>query len=241
MTPIRALTVVVPARNEERRIDGCLRSLAAARHRLRSVARNPPPVRVIVVADRSTDRTAELAASWPGTKVVESDCGRVGGARSIGMADALAGFGAGAVSEIGPAEIWLAGTDADSRVPSDWLLTQVRLARQGADLLLGTVRPDPAELDPEGLLAWHRRHDLADGHRHVHGANLGVRGDVYLRAGGFADVAEHEDVLLVDAIRRMGGRVVSTGQSPVLTSARSSGRTPGGLAGYLRELLEETA
>ena len=50
---------------------------------------------------------------------------------------------------------------------------------------------------------------------------MGVRGHMYLAAGGFPDVAVDEDVQLADSIRRLGGRVVSTRASPVLTSARA--------------------
>jgi hypothetical protein len=101
---------------------------------------------------------------------------------------------------------------------------------------LGTVRPDPQELAAGLLAAWRLRHLIADGHPHVHGANLGVRGDSYLAAGGFPDVATHEDVLLSAAVRRAGRVVLSTGSSPVLTSGRTTGRAPDGMATYLREL-----
>jgi hypothetical protein len=68
---------------------------------------------------------------------------------------------------------------------------------------------------------------------------MGVRGSIYRAVGGFPDRAVAEDVMLVDRIRRHGGRVISTSSSPVLTSARLTGRTPGGMAEYLRDLLEE--
>ena len=132
--------------------------------------------------------------------------------------------------------MWIACTDADSAVPADWLQTQLLHARSGVELLLGTVRPDPQELAAGVLAAWRLRHLIADGHPHVHGANLGVRADTYLAAGGFPDVASHEDVLLSRAVRAAGGRVLSTGASPVLTSGRSNGRAPEGMAHYLREL-----
>jgi hypothetical protein len=64
---------------------------------------------------------------------------------------------------------------------------------------------------------------------------------MYLAAGGFPDVAVDEDVQLADGIRRLGGRVLSTRASPVLTSARLSGRTTGGMAAYLRDLGDEPA
>ena len=131
---------------------------------------------------------------------------------------------------------WLACTDADSAVPADWLITHFEHALAGTELLLGLVRPDPAELSVGLLESWKLAHRLADGHPHVHGANFGISADMYKRAGGFADVAVHEDVLLATRVRELGGRVVSTSSSPVLTSARLSGRAPSGMAEYLTAL-----
>ena len=208
-----SLVVVVPARNEERRLNGCLLALQAAiRHlRLLHVA---VPVRVVLVLDRCTDRTAAVAARWPSVDVVVTAHGRVGAARAAGVRHAMTTAG-------GTDGMWIANTDADSTVPADWLRTQLRSASSGADLVLGMVQPNPADLSAQLLLAWHERHDFIDGHRHVHGANMGVRGRMYLAAGGFPDVAVDEDVQLADSIRRLGGRVVSTRASPVLTSARA--------------------
>jgi hypothetical protein len=132
--------------------------------------------------------------------------------------------------------VWIANTDADSAVPADWLQTHLRFASTGVDLLRGMVQPNPADVPGQLLLDWHDRHELVDGHRHVHGANMGIRGGMYLAVGGFPDVASDEDVLLANATRRVDGRVMSTRASPVETSARLSGRTPGGMAGYLGEL-----
>src|SRR6478609_7131631 len=95
--------------------------------------------------------------------------------------------------------VWIGSTDADSAVPPDWLLTQLRYADEGVDLVLGTVRPDPAELPDPVVRRWLNRHDLADGHPHVHAANLGVRADIYRAVGGFAGVDVHEDVFLAAA------------------------------------------
>ena len=66
---------------------------------------------------------------------------------------------------------------------------------------------------------------------HVHGANLGVRADAYLRAGGFPDRPAHEDVDLVAALVASGARVVATDACDVLTSGRLVGRAPGGVRG----------
>lgn len=230
---IRAIGVVVPARNEEQRLPRCLDSLTAAALALRAEAAEVPHLRLIVVDDGSTDGTARIAAGRRGVEVVTSSAGRVGAARRLGVQRLLSRQRRAGMT---PGQVWIACTDADSAVPEEWLLTQLAHARAGVDLLLGTVRPDPAELAGGVLAAWRLRHLLGDGHPHVHGANLGVRGDSYLAAGGFPDVAAHEDLLLRDAVGQGGGWVVSTGASPVLTSGRQSGRTPAGMALYLREL-----
>jgi hypothetical protein len=117
-------------------------------------------------------------------------------------------------------------------VPPRWLTVQLVLAESGTDLVLGTVLPD-AELPTPERARWHDEHTLEDGHPHVHGANLGVRADSYLAAGGFSAVDSDEDVLLVEELRARGARECRTALIPVLTSGRLEGRAPGGFGGYL--------
>lgn len=234
-TPVDAMAVVIPARDEQATIAACLDAVLA------SAGTVAVPVTVIVVADRCTDGTVERAravatsADHPGgaVTVLASGAGLVGAARDQGVRAVLR-----RTVETGgdPARLWIASTDADSRVPVDWLPVHLEIAASGADLVLGTVRPDPVDLPPELLRSWWRRHKMADGHPHVHGANLGVRGHRYETVGGFPHVATHEDVRLADAVRRSGGRVVATGRAPVLTSGRRVGRAPAGLSSYLRDL-----
>jgi hypothetical protein len=116
------------------------------------------------------------------------------------------------------------------------LVDHLRHACADTDLLLGLVRPDADELQPSSLNRWMSQYHLHDGHPHIHGANMGVRTSMYRRAGGFLPLAEHEDVALTRRIRDLQGRVVSVSADPVLTSARFDGRTPGGMAGYLRSM-----
>jgi len=73
-------------------------------------------------------------------------------------------------------------------------------------------------------------------HDHVHGANLGIRASAYLAAGGFAAVRCREDHDLLRALQAMGRPVVRTWAEPVVTSARTHGRAPGGFADFLRRL-----
>ncbi|OUM04096.1 hypothetical protein A8M77_03540 [Variovorax sp. JS1663] len=72
-----------------------------------------------------------------------------------------------------------------------------------------------------------------DDHRHIHGANLGVAGDAYVRAGGFSEVARHEDVALVEALASTGARIAWSAKPRVVTSARRDARAQGGFGDAL--------
>lgn len=95
------VSIVVPARNEERNVEGCVRSL---------VAQHGIEVEVIVVDDASTDRTREilarLAAEFPNLRVVN------GAPLPPGWAGKPWACAQGARVAKGG---WLLFTDADSR------------------------------------------------------------------------------------------------------------------------------
>ena len=223
---LRRIAVVVPARNEEELLAACLDSVSVAEAEL---ARVRPDVvcEVMVVLDRCTDGTADVAIGRR-ARVVSSRHGRVGAARALGVRTALDGHR--------PDEVWIANTDADSVVPPHWLVRQAELAEDGHDLVTGTVEPGPTG-DPVLLAQWHARHRLADDHPYVHAANLGIRGSAYLRAGGFDDVATHEDRLLVERAVADGIMVTASDALRVRTSGRLESRAPGGFADYLQLLI----
>jgi hypothetical protein len=77
----------------------------------------------------------------------------------------------------------------------------------------------------------------ADGHRHVHGANLGVSSHAYRRCGGFQPVAVSEDVALVDALLRCEAKIVWSDTPRVVTSARADVRARGGFGDTLSALV----
>ncbi|WP_315098948.1 glycosyltransferase [uncultured Cellulomonas sp.] len=225
--PVEHAVVVVPARDEEQLVGRCLAALQAARQAARAV-RPGLTVDLVLVLDRCTDGTRSVALGHLDVRLVDVDHGRAGAARAAGVRDALAR------TVTDPGRTWVASTDADSAVPEGWILEQLRLADAGADVVVGTVRPDPADLSPDQLAAWRTTRIPGRPNGHVHGANLGVRADAYLQVGGFRDAPEHEDVDLVGALVAAGARVVATDAGDVLTSGRLVGRTPGGYAGYLR-------
>jgi hypothetical protein len=81
--------------------------------------------------------------------------------------------------------------------------------------------------------AWHERYCDADGHRHVHGANLGVSAAAYQRAGGFPPLECGEDVALVELLGATGASVCWSASPRVTTSARLRARVRGGFGDTL--------
>jgi len=211
--------VLVPAHNEAEHLAACLRSLAIA-------AAHPglagEPVQIIIALDACTDGSAEVCARM-GTESLELH------ARCVGAARAAA---AGVLVERGAT--WLASTDADSKVPADWLVAQ-RTA--GTDVFCGVV--DLGELPPQQ--AWlrscfQRSERWGEGHGRVHGANMGVSATAYRRAGGFAAKRCSEDVDLVMRLKAAGASICWAGAPMVITSGRLSGRAVGGFADHLAGL-----
>lgn len=221
MTPTR-LAVVIPAHDEQSLLPTCLRSVLAATA--------PVPVEVIVVADACSDDTAALAAR-AGATVLEVAARNVGAARAAGMEHAL---------RSGPDGLWLATTDADSRVPPHWLRWHLRWARHGADLLAGTVTVDDWSSWPPDLPARYERGDRSVP-LPTHGANMGISAPAYRRAGGFPSVRSDEDVALLTRVRQKRGHIVADASCPVVTSARPHSRAPHGFAAHLAALAAQAS
>lgn len=232
---IRAVAVVIPARNEAALLPACLASVQAARRRLE--VENPEiSTHVVVVLDSCTDATPAIVDVAPGVLAVTVSAQRVGAARAAGV-EAVAER----TAPLSGDRVWIANTDADTIVPSHWLTRQVSLADHGFDLVVGTAEPRRSEIDPDVLAGWWARHTMADGHEHVHGANLGIRLATYLAAGGFPPTAAHEDVHLVAAARAQPCEWIATDRTRVLTSGRRASRTVGGFGSYLQSLADSVA
>lgn len=211
--------IIVPAHDEEERIEECTRSLlnAAAHPDLAG-----EKVKIIVVLDACIDRTGSLARSL-GARTMDINANNVGLARQTGAKAALA---SGAR--------WLAFTDADSVVASDWLVSQLAL---GADAVCGTVAVEDWGAYGERM---HRHFELtytdADGHAHIHGANLGISAAAYATAGGFLALESSEDVALVEALRASGANIAWSRTPRVTTSVRPNYKAPGGFGATLERI-----
>lgn len=213
--------ILIPAHNEQALLAECLdAALKAARH--------PDllgeTVQILVMLDSCSDGSAAIVQAYP-VQCLEVQARNVGHARGVG-AQHLLDLGAR----------WIACTDADSRVAPDWLVAQLALE---ADAVCGTVTVDAWSegFDPAAQIRYHQGYEARDGHRHIHGANLGVSADAYIRAGGFEPLACHEDVQLVRDLERCGASIAWSHRPQVITSARLEARATGGFGDYLKSLL----
>ncbi len=207
--PRTPLTVLLPARNEAARIDAVLGDLLAQRY--------PAELReIIVIDDHSTDSTAGKVAAFAER-----------GVRLLSLADYLRGRPVVAYKKAAleygvsrAAGELLLTTDADCRLPPDWLRTLVyAYETAGYDLLTAPVRIAPTT----GWLATFQALDLAafmlltgatvraGRPLLANGANLGFTRALFDRIDGYAglhDRASGDDVLLLHKVTtHRAGRV----------------------------------
>jgi len=240
--PISGIAVVVPVHDEQELLGTCLASIKVAldHPRVRSLSST-----IVVVLDQCSDASRDVAARHLREQdtVVDIASRNVGAARAAGCEVALTRLQSLGLSS---ASSWLGHTDADTRVPARWIAQHLRHA-VAADAVAGLVRVDDWSQHPPGTAdRFERIYEPVRssqsvrsdrlGHSHVHGANLGVRGDSYLRAGGFPALRCSEDHALWNAIGRNGGSLVASRHLWVTTSGRRIGRAPGGFADTLATL-----
>jgi glycosyltransferase involved in cell wall biosynthesis len=115
-------SVVIPARNEERFIAGCLESIQQA------AKDHPGQLEIIVVLNRCTDRTEEIAHAF-GARTVREDAKNLAKIRNAGARAATGQI--------------LATIDADSRMSPNALAAIDRALSSGKTIGGGTIiRPD---------------------------------------------------------------------------------------------------
>ncbi|WP_375463719.1 glycosyltransferase [uncultured Methylobacterium sp.] len=244
--------IAVPVRNEAERIAACLAAIDA------QTGLRPGSLGLVLFLNNCTDGTAAVVAdlvprlSLP-VRVIEAVFAgaHAGWARRAAM-DAAAGW-------LGSAGTILS-TDADSRVPPDWVARNLRTRAAGADAVAGRVEliPEEAALLPAFLHARGRLEDAYDAllteaearidpdpndpwpcHRITIGASLAVGLDAYRRVGGMPDIPLGEDGAFVAALRAHGFRVRHDPAVMVFVSARLTGRAAGGVADTIRARCED--
>ncbi|WP_163547332.1 glycosyltransferase [Candidatus Frankia nodulisporulans] len=211
------VSVILPVRDEAGRLDGCLAALLAATHL--------PRLEIIVYDDESTDGTDRLLAAWADRdpRVVALR----GGAPPAGWLGKPHACARAAALARGSALVFV---DADVTLAPDGLARAVLLLRAtGLDLISPYPRQAAggiAERLVQPLLSWlwlallplriaerSPRPSLSA----AGGQFLCVDAAAYRRAGGHAAVRDQiiEDVALLRAVKRAGGRGVVTDGTPL--------------------------
>lgn len=249
------VAIAIPARDEAGSIGGCLAAIEVA------AARAAPwlaSLTVVVSANNCSDDTAAVAAAFPAARItlqvhsvhLDPAEAHAGGARRAALECA---------ARLLPADGILATTDADSTVAHDWLEALLGEFAQGADAVAGAITLDDGERrrlpalagrDAEwrlaGLLAAledrldPRPHDPAPRHIWAWGANLALTLPAYRQVGGLPAVPLAEDRALADRLLCHDLRLRRSTTPLVYTSARVSGRAPGGFADLIRGFADDS-
>ncbi len=207
------VSVVVPTFHEETGIEGFLRQFDD-----QTLPRSE--FEVIVVDGGSADRTQEIAARHADRVILQTGVG-VGGARNDGVAVARAGV--------------VATTDADCRLPRDWLERIVdRFEDPGVVAVVGPDGPLEGGWKARSLFFLIRgliRVAAMAGVYTTGGGNSAFRRDAFLAVGGYRPLPHSDDVDLGLRIRDRG-RIVYDPALFVRFSVRRLERH-----GYARTLL----
>jgi cellulose synthase/poly-beta-1,6-N-acetylglucosamine synthase-like glycosyltransferase len=226
-----AVGVVLPVHNEEELVQQALSSLNDAFAELKE---RELDLRIVVVLDNCCDNSLTIVEEWVRmqsrttnsvpTTLVACEANNVGIARGLGCTTLLEQF-----EHLDPGNIWIATTDADSRVPDDWLRMQVLQHESGVDLWCGRVAVGDWSSRGDGTAArWQHEYEVES--HPIHGTNLGFNAQTYLAAGGFNPSQVSEDRELCAAIEARGAVIHFDSSVRVVTSARRDARSPLGFA-----------
>lgn len=206
------ISFVIPAYNEEHRIAECLHSVE------KELARTPCAAEVIVVNNASSDRTAEIARTFAGVRVIDEPKKGLVQARHAGF--------------IASSGELVANIDADTILPEGWLAKVLKEFRKDPKLVALSgpyIYYDVPSWKSKLVRMWYFPGWLFDHivqpltHRAtmLQGGNFIVRRDAWEKAGGFDTSISFygEDA---DVARRISkyGRVLWTWRLPMYTSGR---------------------
>lgn len=197
------VSIIIPARNEEANLGSCLESL---------VGQTGVSFEIIVVDDHSTDRTREIAASFPGARVVEA------GPLPEGWTGKNNAVAAGVAASRGE---WILFTDADTvHLPGSLTRALSEAQESGAEMLsyspeqiavtfwekaiLPVVFSELARQYPPARVSDPNSTSVA-----ANGQYILVKRSAYNAVGGHVAVASSilEDVALARAIKSSGHKI----------------------------------
>lgn len=246
--------IAVPVKDESERIGACLAALVGQAE-VQADA-------IVLVVNNTSDTTAAVARGFAGSMPVEvieiefpPERASAGAARRMAMERAAALLGASGAGEGGV----LLTTDADGRVPRDWVAANLFHLRRGVDAVAGRAVLEPAEaaaipdrlheddalecayaaaldeiasrVEPQVWDPWPR-------HTEHSGASIAVTLAAYRAVGGMPAAAIAEDRRFFVALAAAGMRIRHAPEIVVTVSGRTMGRAEGGMADTIRRRLQ---
>ena len=244
-----AVSVAIPARNEEDRLNACLDALRAqANVDFSNLA-------VVVLLNNCTDGSLDVirrqGRSVP-FRLLAASVELPGPFANAGWARRLAMECASAETR---SDGYMLTTDADAVADTNWIAATLIEFARGADAVAGFVTADWSELSqlPEKVLQqgadeWTYQnlaaeleakadpvdHDPWPRHNQNCGASTAIRASLYRELGGLIPVAVGEDRALFDTVRARDGLIRHALAAHVVASARTVGRASGGMADALK-------
>jgi hypothetical protein len=206
------------------------------------------------VVNNTSDATAAIARGFGGAvEVIEVEFpperASAGEARRMAMERAAELAGDGGV---------LLTTDADGRVPADWVAANLFHLRRGIDAVAGRAVLEPADaaaipgrlheddalecayaaaLDEIASIVVPEVWDPWPRHTEHSGASIGVTVAAYRSVGGMPAAPMSEDRRFFAALRKAGLRIRHAPEIEVVVSGRLIGRAEGGMADTIRRRL----
>jgi len=192
------ISVIVPALNEEKELEACLKSL-----RKQSCDED---FEILVVDGGSKDGTVSLAAKYADRVISQSSRG-IGGARRDGAAVASGDK--------------LAFTDADTLAGTGWL-SCISDNLNVWDASTGPVVYPNSDIRSEIIEKWRGLYRILNisNFYYIIGSNMAVRKDCYWRAGGHSDISLLDDYDLSCKLFRAEASVRYDPEQEVFTSSR---------------------
>jgi glycosyltransferase involved in cell wall biosynthesis len=202
-TNLPVVSVIVPARNEEASLGACLESL---------VAQDGVPFEIIVADDGSTDRTREIAQSFPRVRLIDA------GSLPQGWTGKNNAMAAGSREAQGE---WLLFTDADTvHRPGSLARALAEAGKHSAALLSYSPEQEVHGLWEKAVMpvifaelaATYKPSQVSNPASPAAAANgqyLLISREAYDAVGGHAGVANSllEDVALARAVKALGRRI----------------------------------
>ncbi len=241
--------VAIPVRDEAERIGVCLAALAR-----QTVSAD----HVVLLLNNCSDRTADVvrACPKPRHRLHIIDCNLDGPVASAGFARALAmKHAASLAASLRNDDAVILTTDADGKVPENWVEANLRAIDEGADAVCGMAVIDPLEalLIPRHLheddareVAYGELLDQIESvilpgsadpwprHTQDSGASIAIRASMLRRVGGMPCLHSGEDRALIERLRLIDAQVRHDPQISVVVSGRIEGRAQGGMADTMR-------